>query len=136
MTPRHTPNVKEIKLSKGKVALVSACDFEFLSQFKWTASECFGRGGRAQGKIYALRRIQSETKGKRITVYMHRFIASLIYDLKPGEIVDHIDSNPLNNTRENLRPLSLHENNKPFYQMNRLRRNLAKSRKRKVECFL
>lgn len=44
-------------------------------------------------------------KGK--TMYLHRYII----DAKKGEIVDHIDRNRNNNTRENLRIVSKNLNN-------------------------
>lgn len=72
----------EIPLTKGKVAIVDAADVEWLSQWKWHSVGSY-----------------AGTKDGRKTMYMHR----LITGAKPGEVVDHIDRNPLNNTRANLR---------------------------------
>ncbi len=73
---------KEIQLSKGMVALVSAEDFEHLSQFKWYASN-ESRGT----KWYAIRRVTVD--GKRTKVRMHREVLGLprVYD---GRVGDHL----------------------------------------------
>lgn len=80
----------EIPLTQGFVAVVSPEDFEDVSQHKWCAS--VGRGGR----VVAIRSYREN--GKTVSVLLHRFIA------KPLQLhVDHIDGDPLNNRRENLR---------------------------------
>jgi HNH endonuclease/AP2 domain len=79
-----------IKLTQGHVALVSAEDADDVGRFKWCAS--VGRGGR----VVAARSFRRE--GKTVSVLMHRYIAKPL-----GLCVDHIDRNPLNNARENLR---------------------------------
>lgn len=84
---------KSIFLTQGKIALVDDEDFEELNKYKW----CF------DGQ-YAQRRI-----GKT-TLRMHK----VIIETPPGKHIDHIDGNPLNNQRSNLRVCSHAEN-----QMNR-----------------
>lgn len=83
--------MKEIKLTKGKFALVDDDDFEWLSQWNWY----FIDGG------YAARSTMKGKKngGEKKMYYMHRQI------LNPpvGFLVDHIDGNRLNNQRYNLR---------------------------------
>lgn len=86
------PNSKAIVFASGKYTLVSECDFDWLNQWKW---HC-GHNG------YAGRKIERERKdGKRNRgfIYLHRFIMGA----EGGIEVDHIDGNPLNNCRENLR---------------------------------
>ena len=78
--------MKEIILSKGNTALVSDCDYDKLSMYKWYLSNG-----------YAI----NETRQK-----MHR----LVLNAKDGEIVDHIDRNKLNNQRSNLRLVNKEEN--------------------------
>ena len=78
--------MKSILLTKGFVALVDDEDFEMLSCFKWQIL-------RNHGRFYA----QSWIKDKK--ELMHH----VILDAKPGNDVDHIDGNGLNNIRENLR---------------------------------
>lgn len=47
-------------------------------------------------------------KEKHKTVYLFRYLL----DAKSGECVDHIDHNPMNNTRENLRLTVVNKNTK------------------------
>ncbi len=81
--------VKRIPLSGGLYAYVDAADYEWLSQYTWAC-----HGG------YAARR----ENGK--IIFMHRAI------MRPpkGMVVDHIDSNKLNNCRVNLRNCTPREN--------------------------
>jgi len=79
--------MKEIPLTKGFAALVDDEDYEWLSAHKWYASLCrHGRGA------YAARTV----KGRSVS--MHRTLAG-----EPGLLVDHINGNPLDNRRANLR---------------------------------
>ena len=84
--------MKEIKLTKGKVALVDDEDYERVMAFgKWY----FG-GRYAQKTAYI-----GMVNGKRTykTLLMHRFIAGDPYKKE----VDHRDENKLNNKKSNLR---------------------------------
>lgn len=86
--------MKEILLTKNQVALVDDDDFEKVSQYKWYAAKQKSK-------------FRAATKGGRLL--MHR----LIMDVTDTKIlVDHIDTNPLNNQKENLRLCSVAENNK------------------------
>lgn len=70
------------------------------------------------------RYVQSVIKGKRVR--LHR----LLVDVKPGEEVDHIDGNPLNNQKSNLRICSRRENainRKPWSEKNH-RRGVRRSK--------
>lgn len=84
----------EIPLTKGAVALVDAADFEWLSAYKWCVN-CQG---------YAVRRLPRSEGGT--IVRMHRVITAA----QPGYDVDHIDGNPLNNQRANLRVVPHQQN--------------------------
>ena len=92
--------MREIKLTRGLVALVDDADYEQLSAFKWQAQSA----GVARDNWYAVRSVQRGTK--RVTLGMHR----AIMEPGPGLEVDHKDRNGLNNQRENLRPCSHHLN--------------------------
>lgn len=83
--------MKEIKLPKGRVALVDDEDYERVNQFRWRATKEFNT-------LYAVRVIK--VYGRRTTLRMHRFILGLT-DKKIQ--VDHRSGDGLNNQRSNLR---------------------------------
>lgn len=98
--------MREIVLSKNKVALVDDADYDFLSQWKWCAS-LESRGT----KWYAIRwsRKSEHGDGKKFKIRMHR----VLMGLPPKDdsiVVDHKDRNGLNNQRDNLENISQVEN--------------------------
>ena len=87
-----------INLTQGYQAIVDDEDYEFLSQFKWHYNN---------GYAWITRRVG----GKCTKITMH----NLIIKSSLGNVVDHINKNPLDNRKENLREAS--------YQLNRLNSN-------------
>lgn len=85
---------REIPLTKGKVALVDAADFEWLSQWKWFAHVT----GYCLGNV--------NVDGVRRTVTMHR----MIMEPPPGFEVDHANRDGLDNRRANLRVATRSQN--------------------------
>ena len=75
--------------------MVDDADYETLNQFKWCAHNIYGRW-------YAQTRIDSKP------IKMHRFLLQPA----PGDSVDHVDCNGLNNQRANLRVCTQSENNR------------------------
>jgi len=86
--------MRYIPLTKGFIAIVDDNDFDFVTQFKWYAKAGSGRKG---SQFYA----HSYAAGK-----MHR----LIMACPKGMQVDHINHNPMDNRRSNLRICTLKEN--------------------------
>lgn len=98
--------MKEIRLTQGKVALVSDHRFEHLDQWKWSAL-CI------RGKWYAVR--GEGTRPHHKLIYMHRVVANA----PAGKEVDHIDGDGLNCQDENLRVCSRSENSRNFAKTKR-----------------
>lgn len=84
-----------IKLTQDKYAKVDQQDYEKLNEHKWYAKRCINR-------FYAHRRNESNRN-----VAMHRII------MKPGRgyCVDHINGDGLDNRKDNLRIVTIAENN-------------------------
>ena len=93
--------MKEIPLTRGRVALVDDEDYDYLMQWKWYTNKTL------QGKFYAARSLWNLITKKIKNVCMHR----VIIDAKKGEEVDHKDGNGLNNQRGNLRLCTRAQNN-------------------------
>lgn len=86
--------MKTIILSKGQITYVDDEDFEYLFNWIWY---CNSYG-------YATRTYKR--KGKMFRLYIHR----VIMNAKIGSLIDHIDGNPLNNQKNNLRFVTRKEN--------------------------
>lgn len=85
--------IRKIDLGNGLEAIVDEYDYPLVSAFKWNA--------RPSRKTHYARSMSSRDAGSK-TLIMHR----LIIGAGPGDIVDHIDRNGLNNRRSNLRIVS------------------------------
>jgi len=90
--------MKEILLTKGKVASVDDEDFESLNAFKWYAQK-------DHNTFYAIR-ASPRKNGKYHHIYMHREVMNV----PDGMQTDHIDRNGLNNQRNNLRVVTRQQN--------------------------
>lgn len=87
-----------IPLTRGLFATVDDADAEWLGQWKWCADPVSAPCGK-------FRAVRSERAGVT-RILMHR----LILGAARGHIVDHIDADSLNNSRNNLRICSTAEN--------------------------
>lgn len=83
----------KIPLSQGKFALIDEIDAPIVCGHRW----CFSRG-------YAVR--GAKVNGKQTQLRMHR----VIIGANPGEEVDHIDGDHLDNRRSNLRIATRQQN--------------------------
>jgi hypothetical protein len=81
-------------LTQGRVALVDDADYAYPTQWRWR----YDTSGYAVRKVYQA--------GKLTRIFMHR----VILNAQPGQLVDHIDGNRLNNTRANLRIVTPSQN--------------------------
>lgn len=98
----YEETLREIKLTKGCVALVDDEDYEYLNQWKWHTQ----LNSRTDA-VYASRDIRINGVSKK--VLMHRQIMGVS---DPEILIDHIDHNGLNNTKANLRPCTKRQNQK------------------------
>lgn len=97
--------MKEIQLTKGKVAIVDDADYEWLSQWKWYARK-------SRKSFYAERTVGSHLNGNKESIQMHRVVLGITDPKVQG---DHEDGDGLNNQRHNLRECTNTQNqyNKP-----------------------
>lgn len=98
--PLFTPII--VELTKGHCVLIDPVDSD-LSALVWYAHVGIN------GRIYARR---TATLPKKHHVWMHRVILERVLGraLQSGEVTDHINNNPLDNRRCNLRVASAGQN--------------------------
>ena len=92
MMPTEHDEARMIPLTMGKVAIVDAADFDALSAYKWCAMQS------GNGKFRAMRK-GPRNGGSGAAILMHRLVMSAPEGVK----VDHINHDPLDNRRSNLR---------------------------------
>lgn len=95
--------MKEIPLTQGHVAIVDDEDYERISESRWHL------GWNEGHQLYAARggnRRKNADGNHPKTIVMHREILHA----GPGQFVDHIDGNGLNNQKSNLRFCTLQQN--------------------------
>jgi len=102
MTTPSTPLYREIPLTQGQVAIVSAHRFDELNEFKWCALWCSDTQS-----FYASHGIKLPN-GKWTGESMHRKILGLQYGDKRQ--ADHINHDTLDNRDSNLRIATRSEN--------------------------
>lgn len=91
--------MKEIVLSQGKIAIVDDEDFGFLNRFTWCVRHCVDRDYAVTAKNF---------DGKYHATFLHR----MIMNAPSHMVVDHVNGNPLDNRKENLRICSQLENSR------------------------
>lgn len=102
--------MKLISLTQGQYAMVDDADFSRVNALKWGATKIGGHY-RASHSF--------NCNGRIGRIQMSRFILGLDRGKKTPYLVDHIDRNPLNNQRSNLRLCSHSENMRNRPRMNK-----------------
>jgi hypothetical protein len=117
------------KHGQGKFALVDDEDYERVSQYKWYYDIRVKK--RKDGSIpeYCHFRIRGQI-GEGSPVSLHRFVLS---EFNPEVDIDHINENPLDNQKSNLRPMDHIEHAKKSAA--KRKKNLAE-RKKKCDGLL
>lgn len=93
--------VKKIPLTQGKHALIDDEDYEWANQWKWYA-HC------NKGRYYVVRSQCVKTDNGEpliLGIRLHRLLMERVigHTLESCEFIDHINHNPLDNRKENLR---------------------------------
>lgn len=103
-----TPDSIRFQITQGQTAIVSKVDID-LSWIEWHAQfdNRYPDGGK-----FKVRRNTLKPNGKRGYVFIHQLILARMLgrELMKGEKVDHINGDPLDNRRDNLR-LTTHADN-------------------------
>jgi hypothetical protein len=103
--------MKEIKLTKGYVAKVDDEDYDWLSDYSWHTLERGNEAKRRRLREYAVARTAIKIDlGDGRSAYQHVSMHRLIMDASPKEYVDHINGDPLDNRKENLRIVTNQQN--------------------------
>lgn len=107
MNIRSLPMPKKIQLTQKRYALVDDDDYDWINQWKWQArkiSHTINHELYYAARTNYIERMNGTKKEKYYL--MHR----LIIGAKKGEIVDHINRNPLDNRKSNLRIVTHRQN--------------------------
>jgi hypothetical protein len=86
--------MREIQLTKNKVAIIDDEDFELVSKWKWSFDGNYAVRGKYIGNVNG--------KDKYKKIYLHREINKTQDNLE----TDHINKNKLDNRRSNLRSVT------------------------------
>lgn len=95
---------RKIPLTKGYEAVIDDEDWELVTRYKWHAVPKIFKNGKVY--VRAAARIWNKTEKK----YENWVVSNWIMRPPKGMVVDHINGNPLDNRRENLRVCTQSQN--------------------------
>ena len=101
---RWEDEVKFLELTQGRHAKVDDEDWEYLGQWQWHAS----RKGK-RGQYYGCRTRRKGESGSRCRL-LHYEVLRLVQPLGGGKVIDHINRDPLDCRKGNLRICTHREN--------------------------
>ena len=101
--------MKEVPLSKGFVALVDDADYERVMQHEWYAS-LESRGTKWYAIRWAKKSDPERTSDQPVKIRMSRWLLGMPKWVEGGPVVDHRDSDGLNNQRGNFRVVTQSKN--------------------------
>lgn len=84
------------KIAAGRVAMIDEDDFELVAPYRWNVREQRKDGRLVAGPYVVTSLSRRDHGGKAPTLQMHTLIMGELW-------VDHVDGNPLNNMKSNLR---------------------------------
>lgn len=97
------PSIAYVELTQGYYALVDSSDVEFLKKWNWCATD--------RRKVFAgIRAARLHCPSGDWNKPRQRFMHTDLMNPPPGLVVDHINRNPLDNRRSNLRCVTHKEN--------------------------
>lgn len=103
----YEPAVIKIQLTLNRLTTIEAIDSPLI-EFRWYAIKRPGYSGETG---YMAVRSRKTIEGSRGTIYLHRCVMERVLgrSLLSKETVDHVNRNPLDNRRSNLRIASIAE---------------------------
>ena len=103
--------MKEIVLTRNRVALVDDCDYKRLKGFKWQVNK--------PRNVYYVLRHSPMINGDRHSIHSIYMHWEVIGKPSKGFITDHRDGNGLNNQQHNLRHVTVRQNGQNLIHGNR-----------------
>lgn len=94
-----------IELTRGYFTLIDRADYERVTQFSW-----YAQTRKSNRLVYASRGSNAGRVSPYGCVSKHRYLHRYIVDAPDGFVVDHINGDPLDNRRANLRVVTQSQN--------------------------
>ncbi len=96
--PMTPPGAARLPLPNGLSFIVDAADADAVAGFSWH-TKGHSRGDKRGTYVHRTVRLTPGRKGKKTAIALHRWLVGA----QPGQVVDHINGDTLDNRRQNLR---------------------------------